>query len=134
MRVFYICTGNSFRSPVAEALTRKYHPTFEVESAGTHAIDHIANDAERLLEREDARKYVKPHPDHISQRAIDQADLIVVFERMHKDHLLGHFKVSPKKIINWDIEDPIKPNISPNDAFARIKKKVRALNEKRGVK
>jgi protein-tyrosine phosphatase len=128
MRVLFICTGNSFRSPVAEALTQKYHPQFEVESAGTHATHHIAHDAKRLLGQEGAERYVKPHPDSITQRAIDEADLIVVFEKNHKDHLLNHFRVSPEKIINWNIEDPIKPTIQPEHAFAQIKEKVIGLD------
>jgi len=128
MRVLFICTGNSFRSPVAEALTRKFHPNFEVESAGTHPTDHVANEARKLLARETAKIYVKSSPNRITQRAIDESDLIIVFEKMHKDHLLENYQVSPQKITDWNIEDPIKPTINPEDAFAQIKQKVNKLN------
>ena len=36
IRVLYLCTGNSARSIIAEALTRSMAPDFEVSSAGTH--------------------------------------------------------------------------------------------------
>ncbi|UCH71344.1 MAG: low molecular weight protein arginine phosphatase, partial [Candidatus Bathyarchaeota archaeon] len=35
MKVLFVCTGNSFRSPVAEALLKKLRNDLEVESAGT---------------------------------------------------------------------------------------------------
>jgi protein-tyrosine-phosphatase len=73
---------------------------------------------------------VKPHPDHITQRAIDEADLIVVFEAKHKDHLLQHFEVSPQNIINWSIEDPIKPTVHPKEAFTQIKERIKQLNSR----
>jgi len=128
MRVLTVCTGNSFRSPVAEALTRQFHPTFEVESAGTYPATHIAHNGKGLLEREGARVYVKPHPDKITQRAIDEADLIVVFKQRHKDYILENFKVSEDKIINWDIDDPIGPTIEPEEAFEKIKAQVKELS------
>jgi protein-tyrosine-phosphatase len=133
MRVLFICTGNSFRSPAAEALTRKFQPHLEVESAGTHPTDHIANDAKRLLARETAKRYVKPNPNKITQRAINEADLIIVFEKMHKNHLLENFQLSPQKIINWNIEDPIKPTINPEDSFAQIKEKIKELSPERAL-
>jgi len=128
MRVLYVCTGNSFRSPVAEALTRRFYPTFEVESAGTYPATHIAHNGKELLEREGARMYVKTHPDKITQRAINDADLIVVFKKRHKDYILENFKVPNEKIINWDIDDPIGPTIEPEEAFEKIKEKVKILD------
>ncbi len=130
MRVLYVCTGNSFRSPIAEALTRRFHPSFEVESAGTHPATHIAHNGKELLEREGSREYVKPSPDKITQRAIDEANLIVVFKQWHKNYILENFKVSEEKIINWDIDDPINPTIEPEEAFRQINENVKGLSSK----
>lgn len=127
MRILYICTGNSFRSPTAEALTRRYHPEFEVESAGISPASGIAENAQEMLEGEGAREYVKPHPDPVAKRAINEADRIVVKENGHKEYLLENFDVSEEKIENWDIDDPINRDVDPEDAFAAIKRKVKEL-------
>jgi protein-tyrosine phosphatase len=129
MRVLYVCTGNSFRSPVAEALTREYHPSLEVESAGTHPATHIAHNGMELLESVEARQYVKPHPNHITQRAIDEADLIVVFKQRHLEYILKNFQVPREKIVNWDIDDPIGPTIEPEEAFEKIKENVKTIQK-----
>ncbi|TXT67518.1 MAG: hypothetical protein BAJALOKI1v1_70009 [Promethearchaeota archaeon] len=128
MRVLYICTGNSFRSAVAEALTRLYHPSWEVESAGTHPASHIAHNGKELLERVDASQYVKLYPDKISQRAIDEADVVVVFKQEHADYIIDNLEISKDKVINWDIDDPIGPTIEPEEAFEEIKKKVKEFS------
>ncbi len=127
MRLLYICTGNSFRSPVAEALTRKYHPDWEVESAGTDAVDHVAENARVLLEQEEALEYVKPSPDQVSQRAVSEADLIVVMMPLHKDFLQENFDADDK-IEVWSIEDPINPGVEPEEAFREIKKRVESMD------
>lgn len=126
MRILYICTGNAFRSPAAEALTRKYRPELEVESAGTDGASHIPDNVKELLEEEGALKYVKEEPEVVSQRAIDDADLIIVMMEEHRKHLLDNFDVDTE-IRVWDIEDPIKPDISPRRAFSQVKNKVKEL-------
>lgn len=124
MRILYVCTGNCFRSPTAEALTRKYKD-IEVESAGTNPTNFIANVAKELLEKDKALKYVKKMPDPITQRAIDEADVTIVMEEDHKKYIEDNFK--SKKIIVWHIEDPIMGRVSPETAFNQIKAKVKAL-------
>jgi protein-tyrosine-phosphatase len=127
MRIYYICTGNSFRSPTAEALTRRFQPELEVESAGTHPADHIAENAIEMLGDVYARQFVKPGPDPVSQRAIDEADRIVVMKQEHLDHLLEHYQVDPDRITNWDIDDPIHEGVDPREQFDELLSAVKSL-------
>lgn len=127
VKVLYVCTGNSFRSPVAEALTRRHRPELEAESAGTEAVNHIASNAKELLAREDCLEFVKPTPDQISQQAIDDADLVVAMTQRHESYILKNFEINPENVVVWGIEDPINPGISAEEAFDRILYHVKNL-------
>lgn len=127
MRILYVCTGNSFRSPAAEALTRRYRPQFEVESAGVDPAEEIAENLEGLLREEEALEHLKPHPDLISTRAVEEADGIKAMDGKQARYLLENFDVDQDKIDNWNIEDPIDPGVEPEDVFRDIKNKVLEL-------
>lgn len=127
MRVLYVCTGNSFRSTAAEALTRSLRPDLEVESAGTDPARYISSGVKSLLEQEGALQYVKPKPDEVSQRALDEADKIVCMMPGHRNHLLENFDVSEDKIHVWDIKDPVEPGVAATSAFHDIEEKVEKL-------
>ncbi len=127
IRVLYVCTGNSFRSPVAEALTKKYKPKVRVSSAGTHPASRISDSAMSLLENEDASMHAKKEPEPIKERVLERVDSVVVMEEDHMRYLVDNFQISSDKIKNWDIEDPINPEVKSGDAFEKIKRKVRSL-------
>src|SRR5436190_3611523 len=69
-RVLFACTGNSARSPIAEALLR--HRTsgqMEVTSAGSHPAPHIRPDAVRVLREIYNLDIAGQHPQNLAMVA-----------------------------------------------------------------
>jgi len=57
-----VCSGNAYRSPVAEALLKKLRPDIKVYSAGTDPAIPISLEAKKYLARESAEQYLKESP------------------------------------------------------------------------
>ncbi len=127
MKILYICTGNCFRSPVAEALTKKYRPEFETKSAGVNPADHIAQGAQDLLRDRGALDLVKEEPDSISKETVDSAERIIVMESNHKEHLYEKFEVDGKEVECWNVADPVRPDVDPEKTFREIEEKIKAM-------
>lgn len=125
MKILFVCTGNSFRSPVAEALLKKFRSDFVVESAGIEPASHIAENAKRLLKKENALGNLKSEPEGIEQKGVEGYDLIIVMKERHKQVILEHWPEAENKILVWNIDDPIYlPSGSAQKIFAKIKSKV----------
>ncbi|MFQ6075493.1 MAG: low molecular weight phosphatase family protein [Candidatus Bathyarchaeia archaeon] len=128
MKVLFVCTGNSFRSPVAEALLKRARGNWEVDSAGTAPASRIAPNAEMFLKREGAYGYVKRRPEGLWQKGMGDYDLIVAMKGEHRRELLRRYPKTRGKIEVWDVDDPIYlPPGSDMRVFEEIKRKVREL-------
>jgi protein-tyrosine-phosphatase len=107
-KVLFVCSGNVFRSPVAEALLKNQRPDVDVDSAGANPVvpDGIAGSARKYLAKVGAEQYLKPFPEGIDNKQLDKYDLIVVMKPRHRDVILGKCPECADKIVVWNIEDP----------------------------
>ena len=125
MKILFVCTGNSYRSPVAEALLKKVRGDLEVESAGTHPAGMIASNAKRFLEKENALENLKGAPEGIDQKNLEEYDLIIAMKQNHRNEILRRYPQMEDRLQVWDIDDPIYlPYGSDKKVFEEIKSRV----------
>jgi protein-tyrosine phosphatase len=125
MKVLFVCSGNAFRSPVAEALLKKIRPDVEVDSAGVHPAIPISEAARRFLTRENALGVLKRTPENLHKKDLDTYDLIIAMKEEHKEAILSQCPRCTNKIQVWNIEDPyFLPQQYTEKIFLQIKGKV----------
>jgi protein-tyrosine phosphatase len=125
MKVLFVCSGNAYRSPVAEALLKKQKPDIEVDSAGTFLAVPISKVAIKFLKKEGVVEYLKQAPESLENKKLDDYDLIVVMKQEHKNIIIKKCPQCEPKVVVWDIDDPFMKPIETSDRiFEQIKNKV----------
>ena len=105
-KIYFLCTGNSCRSQIAEGYGKAILPTdeFEIKSAGIeqHGLNHRAVQ----VMAEEGIDISTQTSDLIDMDYFNQADLIITLCGDAKDKC----PVIPKGIkhVHWDLEDPAK--------------------------
>ncbi len=128
MEILFVCSGNAYRSPVAEALMKKFKPEVEADSAGTNPVIPISEVAKEFLARENAVKYLKSTPEGLDMKNLRKYELIVAMEPQHRHVLLKMCPECEAKIVVWNIEDPyFLPKGGAEKVFQQIKQKVKEL-------
>ena len=129
MRILFVCTGNSFGSPVAEALLKTLRGDLEADSAGTHPASMIAPNAKRLLEKMNAAKNLKKTPEGVDQKNLEEYNLIVAMEEQNKNHIIHKRPPLKDRIIVWNIDDPyFLPTGSDRRILREIEENVKELS------
>lgn len=128
MKVLFVCSGNAYRSPVAEALLRKLKPEMDVDSAGIDPAIPISAAAKEYLARENASKYLKPAPEGLDGKDLSSYDVIVAMKLEHKEAVTAKCPDCKDRITVWNIDDPyFLPHGYAEKIFLQIKEKVEGL-------
>ncbi|MDS9472282.1 low molecular weight protein arginine phosphatase [Sporosarcina pasteurii] len=142
MNIYLICTGNTCRSPMAEAILRsKNMKNVHVRSAGIHAMDGIpiAENAKTLIERADM-PYTATSKS-VTADDVAWADFILTMTDAHKRMLRTFFPDEINKIHtlkgflelggNEDVYDPFGGNLDTYDqTFTELSKLMEVLERK----
>jgi len=130
MKVLFICWGNAYRSPVAEALLKKFRPEWNVDSAGINPAGFISDLARQFLAEEGAEKYLKSFPESLEEKKLNEYDIIVVMEEKLRRMVIERCPSCAGRIVVWDVKDPyFLPREHARIIFEQIKKKVLELVE-----
>ena len=89
MNIYFICTGNTCRSPMAEAILRSKGITgVAVRSGGVHAQDgwEISSNARTLIEEADMP--YTPVSRAVTREDLEWADLVLTMTEAHRTILL----------------------------------------------
>lgn len=125
MKVLFVCAGNAYRSPVAEALLKKLNPQAEADSAGLHPGIPVSGAAKSYLTRENAQQFLKKSPEGLESKRLNEYDLIVAMEPQHKEAILHRCPECEGKIVVWNVDDPyFLPHRRAEEVFEQIKEKV----------
>lgn len=128
MKVLFVCTGNACRSPLAEALLKKFRPDVDVDSAGTYAYYKVVDLTRRYAEQEGASEFLKRIPEDLILKNLCDYDVIVAMEPQHQEVILRQSPECADKVVVWHITDPYaQPYKEAQQIFEKIKSKVAHL-------
>jgi protein-tyrosine-phosphatase len=128
MRVLFVCYGNAYRSPLAEALLKKTRPDLHIESAGMKVSIPISTSIRKFLKTHGALQFLKKTPQSIDQKNLKTFNLIITMQNIHTNAVLQRCPSCKNQIIEWNIKDPyFLENENAKDVYQEIHNKVTEL-------
>lgn len=106
MKILFVCYGNAYRSPLAEALLKKLRPDIHIESAGISASIPISTEIKKYLKKHGALNLLKKIPENLNQKNLRSFNLIITMQNIHTQAVLDKCPDCKNRIIEWNIKDP----------------------------
>jgi protein-tyrosine-phosphatase len=143
MTVHFVCSGNTYRSRLAEAyLNSKRLANVKGVSSGVNASDNNRRPTswliQRLIEINKLVLFEKPNWTQTTKLLLDSADLTIFFDRKYYNYCVKQFKFHPHLFEIWDIGDldkNIKDDVEKirvtEGTFNLIRQKVDDLVERK---
>jgi ArsR family transcriptional regulator, arsenate/arsenite/antimonite-responsive transcriptional repressor / arsenate reductase (thioredoxin) len=127
-RLLFLCTGNSARSPVAEALARQQAPQIEVASAGSHP-KLLHENTVRVL-REYGIELAGRPPRHLSAFEGQPFDYVITLcDRVRE--VCPEF-AGPARQVHWSIPDPAAAGGAVQDSYPAFQRMAAELHARIG--
>lgn len=140
MKILIVCTGNTCRSPMAEGIFNElkeiHNLDLQVLSAGISAYEGSPISDRAIESLRDIHDISHYRARMVSEDLVNQADLILVMTRVHKDMLISSYRGIEDKVyllnefaygIDVDIEDPFGGGI---EIYNQVRDKIYRAVEK----
>ena len=143
MKIHFVCTGNIYRSRLAEAYCNsRCIPGFQASSsgigAGLNEVTAISPYAADVLARYGIRSYTAEYWQRTTAELVQASDVLVFMESIHRRFCAKWIDAARQRIEVWEIEDvgPIAPMQIPDKVertFAVIRQQIDGLLSDLGV-
>ena len=139
MKMYFICTGNTCRSPLAEALVNHANiPGITAKSAGIHAMDGmpISSNSAALLNEQGIA--FTPYSNEVKASEMQWADIVLTMTAGHRDILRDRFPEMTDKVFTvkeyagtmpgLDVHDPYGGDLATyRTTFNELKELINAI-------